>query len=547
MNITVSNQTVSVPQGMSAGGCLEAAGVDLQDVFAALRGSVVLELNDAVHTDCTLHPLTIADEEGRRIYDRSLRFVLLLAIRRLLPGIRVRIEYSVGYGFLVRLPEHPVDQEELDRIAAEMHRIVEENLPFVRKTWKLADAIEYFEKDGQPDKVELLRLRPYDFFTMYSCGGMWEYFYGAMAPSTGSVPYFALVRSGDGFVLQMPSAASPKAPAPFLDRPKHLAVFAQSAEWCRILGVSNTADLTHLLRQGAMRDFIRVNEALHDKAIAGIADEIHRSGRRVILIAGPSSSGKTTFCRRLGVHLRVLGYHPVLLGLDDFYLDRDAIPPEPNGELDLESIHTLDLPLLQQMVNELLAGTEVELPVFNFLTGKRDPVGRRVRLADGEPILIEGIHGLNPMLSEGMPAGQLYRIFVSALTCLNLDDHNRIRTTDVRLLRRIVRDRQFRGSSPEETLSMWPSVRRGENTWIFPWQEQADCIFNTALHYELPFLKSCAGDFLSEISQDNPVRLQAERIMKILHYVPNIPKEYWNEIPPTSILREFIGGLSFDS
>ncbi len=323
-------------------------------------------------------------------------------------------------------------------------------------------------------------------------------------------------------------------------------VYDQSAAWCGILGVTNAPDLHRLKETKALRQFIRVNEALHDKAIAEIAETIAAGGKRIILVAGPSSSGKTTFTGRLAIHLRVLGMQPIQLSLDDYYLDRDAIPREPDGSLDLEALHTIDVPLFRRQMAKLLAGETVEAPRFSFPMGRRKDKGVLTRLEPGQPVLIEGIHGLNPELIAGLEERVVHRVFVSQLTCINLDDHNRIRTTDVRLLRRIVRDNQFRGTLPVETLSMWPSVRRGEETWIFPHQERADSMFNTALHYELPVLRHFAYDLLKAIPADHPQSLTARRLVKLLNYFPDVGEEWLDEVPPLSLLREFIGGCTID-
>lgn len=546
MLLTYGTMQCDVLQPCTAAEGLRALKVNMDGVLAAQRGGQVLELGDVIPGGGELAPITLKEEEGRRVYERSLRFVMLLAVRRLHPGQRVRIEYSVGRGVLVQLPGMTLTAAQVAALETEMRRITADNLPFIRKVWKLEDAKRYFADEGQTDKEALLQLRPFQYFTMYGCGGMWEYFYGAMAPSTGYVPVFALIPHAGGFVMQLPAPSAPDYPAPYVDSPKHLAVFAQSAAWCSILQVENAADLARLMHKGGMRTFIRVNEALHDKAIAAIAESIVQRGRRVVLIAGPSSSGKTTFAGRLDVQLRVLGYHPVKISLDNYYRNRDTLPRQEDGSLDLEDIHALDLPLLQQQVRQLLAGETVEVPRFSFVTGKREEEGVSVALAPGEMVLLEGIHGLNPLLSEGIPEEYIHRVFVSALTCLNLDDHNRIRTTDVRLLRRIVRDHQFRGTSAEATLRMWQSVRQGEDRWIFPFQEQADSMFNTALHYELPILKCYAYDLISEIPDTSECYLLARRLLKTLHYIPAPPEELLDEIPPISLLREFIGGSTFD-
>lgn len=546
MIITYENTTCEVPSGTTIREGFRALKLDTAPILAALRGGCVLEMNDIIPGDGELRPLTLAHEEGRRIYERSLRFVMLLAVKHLMPGKRVRVEYSAAGGVLVNLPGENLNAAQVDALEQEMRRIVTQDLPFEKEEWLLQDAIDYFAAEGQQDKVSLLKLRPYRHFKMYRCGDMWEYFYGAMAPSTGSVKVFDLLPHDGGFVLQLPDKSAFGMPSIYHDYPKHLAVFAESAGWCRILGIENASDLTAMMTRGDMRDFIRVNEALQDKALADIADEIDRKGKRVIFLAGPSSSGKTTTAARLAIQLRVLGYHPMRLSLDNYYRNQRDLPREADGSVDLESIHALDLPLIQQQICSLLKGEPTEIPIFNFKTHEREKHGAVQTLGQGEPVIIEGIHGLNPLLSAGIPNEAIYRIFVSALTCLNLDDHNRIRTTDARLLRRIVRDHQFRNTSPAATLNMWQSVRNGEDRWIFPYQETADCMFNTTLHYELPFLKTEVYDLLEAIPSTEPCYLPARRLLKILHYIPSAPEELFNEIPPISILREFIGNSTFE-
>ena len=546
MKVTLNNQTIEVEAGTTVLQCLGMLGADTAGILAVRRGDEALELTAPIDHDCELHPLTIHDEEGRRVYERSVRFVMLLAIRRLHPGQQVRIEFSVGGGVLVRLPGRQVSAEDVAAIEAEMRRIVAENLPFDRQAWPLEQAISYFEADGQPDKAALLRTRRFPQIAMYGCGGMWAYFYGAMTPSTGYAATFALTHHHSSFVLRLPTQGNPDSPAPYIDRPKHMAVFGQSAKWCEILGVVNAPDVTRMVREKKLRSFIRVNEALHDKAIADIAEVIVARGKRIVLVAGPSSSGKTTFTGRLAVHLRALGKRPVVLSMDNYYRNRDELPVREDGTIDLEALDTLDTDLLQEQLMRLLAGETVEVPVFNFNTGKREAVGVPMALEGDQPVLMEGIHGLNPELSDHLPQELIHRVFVSALTCLNLDDHNRIRTTDVRLLRRIVRDMQFRGTPPVETLAMWDSVRAGEETWIFPHQEQADSVFNTALHYELPVLKRIAYDALLTVPPDSPWAIMARRLRKVLNYFPDISDEVLDEIPPLSLLREFIGGCTID-
>jgi len=514
----------------------------LPGVLGCLRGGKSLELNELVSEDCALTPITFQDEEGRRIYERSLRFVLLMAVSRVLPGKDIRIEHSIGYGVYIRLLDGELDDETVVSLQKEMERIVKEDLPFTRETWSRLKAIQYFRKEGHEDKQRLLSYRPYDYFPVYQCGGMAEYFYGAMLPSTGYVSVFSLRRLGGGMVLQMPSPADPSHPAPFVSRPKILASFAESNRWCDILGCMNAADLNDMIVSGKLPEFIRVNEALHDQSLSEIAQGVKRHGARAVFVAGPSSSGKTTFANRLCIHLRVLGLHPVLLSLDDFYRNRVELPLEADGKPDLEALSALDVPLLRDCLQKLLAGKEALMPRFDFARQRRAAEGVLLKLKENDILVIEGIHGLNPSLHEGFDPHMICRIYISELACINLDHHNRIRTTDVRLLRRIVRDSQFRGTTPLETLSMWESVRKGEETWIFPYQEQADFVFNSALHYELPVLKRYAYDLLSAIPPQEPEYLRARRLLKILHYILPATNEAMQDIPPLSLMREFIGG-----
>ena len=532
--------------GTSVQTCLKELDAFPRGTLAALSGGVVCELNDPLHQDCTLTPLTLEHEEGRRVYERSLRFVMLLALKHLYPYQQVRIEYSVGYGVFVRLPAIDLHRQDIVRIENEMRRIIDLDLAFTKKQWTREDAIRYFEEEKQPDKVQLLTHRPVPYFNMYCIDGMWEYFYGAMTVSTGYVRVFTLFELRGGFVLQLPAGSDFDHAAHYMYRPKHLEIFNQSAEWCRILGITNVSDVTRMIERGQLRNFIRVNEALHDSAINSIAKKITEENKHIVLVAGPSSSGKTTFAGRLAIHLQMYGHPSRRISMDDFFINRSEVPVGPDGLRDLETIDIVDTKLLSETMNALLNGEEVFMPGFDFALGEREYLTPPTRLEPGEIIILEGIHGLNPRVSENLPPYEIYRVFVSALTCLNLDDHNRIRTTDVRLLRRIVRDSQFRGSGPEETLAMWPSVRKGEEKYIFAYQENADSMFNTALHYELPILKMFVYDLLKEVPSDSSEYLLARRLIKTLNYLPDVDEKLLDEIPPLSLLREFIGGCTFD-
>ncbi len=546
MIIRSMNNQKELPEGTTVRNCLQALDAFPRGTLAALSGGIVRELNDPLRHDCTLTPLTLEHEEGRRVYERSLRFVMLLALRHLYPYQQVRIEYSVGYGVFVRLPGIDLHRQDIVRIENEMRRIVELDLVFDRKLWSREDAIRYFEEERQPDKVALLSRRPTPNITMYSIDGMWEYFYGAMTVSTGYVPVFTLFELRGGFVLQLPAGSDFDHAAPYIYRPKHLEVFAQSAHWCEILGVTNVSDVSEMIETNKLRNFIRVNEALHEAAIDEIARKIHEQNKHVVLIAGPSASGKTTSAARLAVHLQMYGHPSRRISMDDFFINREDLPVQLDGTRDFETIEALDVKLLADSITGLLNGEEVFMPGYDFETGEKDYLTPPTTLVPGEIIILEGIHGLNPKVIETLPADEIYRIFASALTCLNLDDHNRIRTTDVRLLRRIVRDQQFRGYLPEETLSLWPSVRRGEEKYIFAYRENADSMLNTALHYELPILKLFAYKLLKEVPADSPNYLLARRLIKALNYLPDVDPSLLDEIPPLSLLREFIGGCTFD-
>ena len=546
MIIRSMNNEKEFPEGTTVAACLNALDAFTVGTLDAQSGGVVCELNDELRQDCTLIPLTLENEEGRRIYERSLRFVMLLALRHLYPYQRVRIEYSVGYGVFVRLPGVDLHRQDIVRIENEMHRLTDLDLVFEKKRWTKDDAIRYFEEEQQEDKVSLLKHRPAPYFNMYCIDGMWEYFYGAMTVSTGYVRVFPMFELRGGFVLQLPAGSDFEHAAPYVYRPKHLEVFSQSAEWCEILGVTNVSDLSRMIEEKKLRNFIRVNEALHESAINDIARKIHEQNKHIVLVAGPSSSGKTTFSGRLGVHLQMYGHACRRISMDDFFVNRDDMPLQLDGTKDYDSIDALDLKLLSDTLTGLLNGEEVFMPNFDFASGVKDYLTPPTALAPGEIIIMEGIHGLNPLVCDMLPADEIYRVFASALTCLNLDDHNRIRTTDVRLLRRIVRDNQFRGYPPETTLEIWPRVRRAEEKYIFTYQENADSMFNTALHYELPILKLFVYDMLKAVPASSSEYLLARRLIKILNYLPDVDRSLLDEIPPLSLLREFIGGCTLD-
>ncbi len=515
-------------------------------VLCAQREGECLELSEPLFEDCTLTPLTYADEEGRRCYERSLRFLLLVAIKNLCAGKRVRVLHSIGYGVYLRIVDEHMSHELIARIEAEMRRLVKADLPFQKREVSLAECIQQFEKQGFEDKLPLFdRENKAQTVPLYEMDGLHEYFYGVMLPSTGCIHTFALKAHFPGMVLMAPSPKDVTRPASYESHAKFLRVFDQSQRWCHIMGVQNASDVNRLVKQNHYRSFIRINEALHDKSIANIADEIMQRTARIIMVFGPSSSGKTTFANRLDVHLRVLGQKPRLLSLDNFYLNRSQTPKNEDGSYDLETVEALDIPLLVECLQSLLSGEKVKLPIFDFITSSRKETGTVMQLHGDQPLIIEGIHGMNDRITSHLPEQLTFGIYVSALACINLDDHNRIRTTDVRLLRRIVRDMRYRNQSPIDTIRMWPQVRKGEEQWIFPNQEKADVMFNTSLQYELPVLKTIAYDLLTQIEKNEPEAMVATRLIHLLSAFLDVDETALAEIPPTSILREFIGESSF--
>ena len=487
--------------------------------------------------------ITYFDEEGRRIYERSLQFLFLAALRREYPEARARIEHSYGQGLYIRISGAQVSPALARRVEQQMRRMVEEDLPFEASDVTKGEAKAYFARTGQEEKVRLLKYRSFDNFHFYNMDGMMDYFYGKMVPSTGSLKVFGVSFYLPGLVLRLPDSADPRRAAPLKDWPKLMRTYAESARWNDILGCTNAADLNEMIAQRRLREFIRINEALHERTIERIADEFAESGARLICIAGPSSSGKTTFAHRLLIALRVLGMKPTKVSVDDYYLDRDQIPVGEDGQRDFERMDTLDVELLNEHLVRLLQGEEIDAPEFDFVNGVRSEKTHKMRVPDGEPVVIEGIHALNDALTPSVPRDMKFKIYISALTMLNLDDHNRIRTTDARLLRRIVRDYQFRGTPPEETMAMWSSVRRGEEAYIFPYQEEADAMFNSSLVYELPVMKKYVYPVLRAVEPSSPQYTLARRLVKFLNYI--YTEDIEDEIPPNSILREFIGGCCF--
>lgn len=533
------------------------AGTRVEDIFrdhtdefsgtplAALVNNELTSLSFRVTVNATVKPVYLNEEMGMRIYRRTLSFLLAMVSQELFPDRRLIIGHSMGKGFFYYYNGFmEVPREDLDALAARMKEYVEQNLPIQRRVISYQDALEHFSKNRKHTTALLLSFRNESKIPVYVCGDYMDVSFDPMVSETGILTLFELRRYGHGFLLRYPSTSSPDRLGPFKDDPLLFSIYQEYKAWGKILNVNCAGKLNQLATDGDILGFIRVAEALHDKKISEIADRIaeQRDKVRIVLIAGPSSSGKTTFTKKLAIQLRVLGFNPLAIGLDDYFIPRDRTPLDADGKPDFESISAIDVPLLNEHLGRLFEGEEVEIPIYDFKLGNRKSEGHRLKMERRNIILMEGIHGLNEDLTAGVAEERKYRVYVSALTQLNIDDRNRVATTDNRLLRRIVRDYQFRGHSALKTLDMWPSVRRGEDRNIFPFQNNADSAFNSALDYELPVLKGLAEPMLRGVKPTDEGYTEALRLLKFLNNFVPIPAKL---VPSTSILREFIGDSGF--
>lgn len=528
-------------------------GCTLSDVFGEFNlqmpyGPVSAKVNNKVvgmhfrlYHNKDVEFLDLSSSSGLRTFTRTLFFVLCKAVSDLYPGARVIIDIPVSGGYYCDLDS--VAAPDVVAIRARMQEIIDAHLPIRRHETTTEEAIEVFRQMGDTSKVKLLQSTGKLYTVYYEIDGYKDYYYGSLLTNTSQLHLFGLENYFDGMLLRLPSRSDPSRLQPMVKQDKMFDIFKEHHHWQDILGLRTIGDLNEAVEKGFTTGLINLSEALQEKKISRIADEIaSRKGVKIVLIAGPSSSGKTTTCKRLSIQLLTNGLKPVGISLDDYFVDRELSPRDENGDYDFESLYTLNLPLLNQQMNALLAGEEVELPRYNFQTGKSEKSGRRLRLAPDEILVVEGIHALNPKLTEQIPQECIFRVYASALTTILLDHHNYVPTTDNRLLRRIIRDYKYRGVSAQETIRRWPSVRSGENKWIFPFQENADAMFNTAMLFELAVIKTQAEPLLEQVPENCEEHSEAYRLLKFLKYIKPIP---YKDVPPTSLLREFLGGSSF--
>lgn len=545
-----NNQRYDVPIGSSLWEVYNQLNLQLPyPVVSAKVNNRSEGLNFRLYNNKDIEFLDLRQSSGMRTYVRSLCFVLYKAVKELYPQGTLRVEHPVSKGYFCNLfIGRPLTLEDATAIKQRMKELIAANLPIQRVECHTTEAIEIFKSQGLNDKVKLLETSD-SLYTYYNImGDTVDFYYGNLLPSTGFIQLWDIVKYYDGLLLRVPNKEQPDRLEEVVKQEKMLDVFKEHLHWNQIMGLNNVGDFNLLSQQGHATDLINVNEALQERKIARIAEEIaSRSGAdgqgvKLVLISGPSSSGKTTFSKRLSVQLMTCGLRPYPISLDNYFVNREDTPLDANGNYDYESLYALDLQLFNQQLQALLQGEEVELPVFNFTTGRKEYRGERLRIDEHTILILEGIHALNPELTPEIPDERKFKVYVSALTTISLDNHNWIPTTDNRLLRRIIRDYKYRNYSAQQTINRWPSVRAGEDKWIFPYQENADVMFNSAMLYELAVLRSHAEPILSSVPRNCPEYAEAYRLLKFIRYFTPIQDK---EIPPTSLLREFLGGSSF--
>lgn len=531
-------------------------GSTLFDVFSSFdlkmtHGPVSARVNNKVegmhyrvYNSKDVEFLDMNSASGSRAYTRTLFFVLCKAVQDIYPNTDVVIDIPVSNGFYVDIRlGRPVVDEDVNILRRRMQEIIDSKMPIRRFTVPTEEAIALFQEKGDVEKVKLLRTSGSIYTTYYKIGEYVDYYYGTLLTNTSQIYLFGLEKYYDGMLLRIPSVSNPDELGEMTRQDKMFDIFKEHHRWQEILGIRTVGDFNQAIDAGHATDIINISEALQEKKLAKIAEEIaSRKGVKLVLLAGPSSSGKTTSCKRLSIQLAVNGLKPLQISLDDYFVDRDKTPKDENGDFDFESIYALNLDLLNEQFNALFRGEEVELPKYDFPSGKSVKSGKKLKLEPNNVLVVEGIHALNPELTAHVPEEQIFRVYASALTTILLDNHNYIPTTDNRLLRRIIRDYKYRGVSAQETIRRWPSVRAGENRWIFPFQENADAMLNTAMLYELSVLKMQAEPLLQQVPENCEEFAEAYRLLKFLKYFKGIP---YNNLPPTSLLREFLGGSSF--
>ena len=545
--ITVEGQTLNIKDGTTY---LELAKNFQKkydhDIVLVLENNKMRELFRKVKDGAAVTFLTTGQIDGYNTYRRSATLLLLKAIYDVegMDAVRgMKVEFSAGEGYYVSSRKMPVNEETLARIENRMKELVGQNLPIEKRSIPVEEAIEHFTRHGMTDKARLFRFRRSSSVNVYLLDGFEDYYYGYMVPSTGYVKYFKLIPYDEGFVLEFPPRKTPGTFGPFREQPKVFQTLKNSTKWGEILNVGTVGALNEQISEGNVGNIILAQEAIMEKGLGDIAAEIaSRPDKKLIMIAGPSSSGKTTFSHRLSIQLMAHGLKPHPIAVDNYFVERVNTPKDENGQYNFECLEAMDIELFNQQMSALLRGEKVFMPTFNFITGMKEYKGNSLKLGPEDVLVIEGIHCLNDALSYSLPAENKFKIYVSALTQMNIDEHNRIPTTDGRLIRRMVRDARTRGASAQKTISMWPSVRRGEDENIFPYQESADVVFNSALIYELAVLKQYAEPLLFGIRPEDPEYLEAKRLLKFLNYFQGIDS---NLIPGNSILREFIGGSFF--
>ncbi len=536
-------RVLSGPRDVPVGSFMAAiADSNEAPIVGAVVNGELRELTYPVAMDSRVRPVTMADADGARIYRRSITFLLEVTFEALYPEASLTVDHSVSSGgFYCHVGGRPpLSPQELAGLEKKMVELVEADLPFTRQVVPLQEAVDYFQEKGLYDKVRLLNYRQKNFLVLYSLLGHRDYHHGYMVPSTGYLRWFGLTVMGEGFILRYPRRHSPTNLLPMPEYPQLLTAFRQYGDWLDRLGIGSVGALNDAIKADRIREIILVSEALHEQQIAEVAEQITnlRGQVRVILISGPSSSGKTTFSKRLAIQLLAQGLSPFALELDNYFVDRERTPRDENGQFDYEALGALDLPLLNEHIRRLIAGEHVQLPRYNFKTGMSE-TGDVVQLRPDQLLILEGIHGLNPDLIPDVPAQKTFRAYVSCLTQLNLDRHNRISTTDTRLIRRIVRDMRERGYTAQQTIARWESVRRGEKRWIFPYQENADVMFNSASAYEISAMKPLVEPLLRQVPYGTPEYIEAKRLLAFLDWFLPLDVEL---VPDNSILREFVGG-----